>query len=132
MTLKIDTHTDIGNAERFVEAHGCHVRYCASDGRWLIWSGNSWQWDTTEMVVYFAQNTVKEMLAEALEVKDEDKRKASILHAMRSSNMAKIEAMLHLNIRPGQDAALPTGSRRSDYAEFAGQVRPDRAVSSVA
>lgn len=96
MTLKIDTHTDIGNAERFVEDYGCEVRYCASDGRWLIWSGNSWQWDTTEMVVYFAQATVKEMLAHALGVQDEDKRKASILHAMRSSNMAKIEAMLHL------------------------------------
>jgi putative DNA primase/helicase len=93
-SLRFDTHTDIGNAEKFVTDHGDIVRYCA--GRWLIWSGDVWQWDTTEMVVYFAQNTVKEMLAQALKVEDEDKRKASILHALRSSNIAKIEAMLHL------------------------------------
>jgi len=95
-TLRMDTHTDIGNAERFVADYGDQVRYCASDGRWLIWSGNAWQWDATNMVVYFAQNTVKEMMAEALKIDDEDKRKASIMHSMRSSNMAKIEAMLHL------------------------------------
>ncbi|MGB8065196.1 MAG: phage/plasmid primase, P4 family [Candidatus Sulfotelmatobacter sp.] len=96
MTIKSDTHTDIGNAERFVEQYMDVVRYCASDGRWLIWSGNSWQSDATELVVFFAQSTVKEMLAEALAEEDEDKRKASIMHALRSSNKAKIDAMLHL------------------------------------
>jgi putative DNA primase/helicase len=96
MTIRSDSHTDIGNAELFIDHHGELVRYCASEKKWLVWSGGSWEWDNTEISVYFAQNTVKEMLAQAFKVEDEDKRKASILHAIRSSSMTKIEAMLHL------------------------------------
>jgi putative DNA primase/helicase len=117
MTVKIDTHTDIGNAEQFVKDHGDIVRYCASDGRWLIWSGNAWQWDTTETVVYFAQATVKGMLAQALKVEDEDKRKASIMHALRSSNMGKIEAMLHL-ARAFPEIAVQAAALDSDPLLF--------------
>jgi putative DNA primase/helicase len=96
MTIKNDTHTDVGNAERFVAEYGDTLRYCASAKQWLIWSENSWQWDTTELVTYFAQCTAREMLSKALAVEDEDKRKVAIQHAMRSSSKAKIDAMLHL------------------------------------
>ena len=98
MTIKNDTHTDVGNAERFVAEYGdsrcatAPVRNSGSSG-----PENSRQWDLRPSWLHFSPNARSRICWPApWKVPDEDKRKASIQHAMRSSSKAKIDAMLHL------------------------------------
>jgi putative DNA primase/helicase len=38
--------SDSGNAERLVYYYGHSLRYCQSWGKWLVWDGRTWQFDT--------------------------------------------------------------------------------------
>jgi putative DNA primase/helicase len=89
-------YTDLSNAQSFADSHDGSLLYCAATGKWLIWNGSFWEWDEVEAVMCFAQNHVNAMLEEAMEEQDLDKRRASIMHALRSQNRARIESMLRL------------------------------------
>ena len=107
-----DTRSDLGNAERFVGAHGNVVRYCPPASRWLVWDTNRWRWDDTDLVVTLAQDTVRGMLHEALAIEDNLKRQAHATHALRSHARGRIDAMLSLAgplvaVRPDELDARP-------------------------
>lgn len=36
--------SDDGNAQALIDEYGERLRYCSDRGRWLVWSGNVWEW----------------------------------------------------------------------------------------
>lgn len=40
--------TDDGNAQALVNQHGTVLRYCTDRGRWLVWDGHVWEWQTAD------------------------------------------------------------------------------------
>jgi putative DNA primase/helicase len=59
--------TDLRNAERLIERHGQDLRYVATWGKWMAWDGRRWRVDDTGAVARAAAETVRAMVAEALE-----------------------------------------------------------------
>ena len=99
------TYTDVTNAERFVKDQQPILRYCKSNGQWLVWNSNRWQWDDADIVLGLGQDTVRAMLMDAMAIKDDYRRKDYENHAVRSEGRARIDAMLylarpHLAVRP--------------------------------
>lgn len=37
--------TELGNAQRLLDAHGANLRYVPGLNAWLVWDGTAWQWD---------------------------------------------------------------------------------------
>ena len=37
--------TELGNAQRLLDAHGANLRYVAGLNAWLVWDGAAWRWD---------------------------------------------------------------------------------------
>lgn len=85
--------TDLGNAERFVEAHGENVRYLPAWKKWLIWTGQRWAIDDTLEVQRLAKATVRAMWRETEGLNADDK-KYLVKHIMQSEQANKIDAML--------------------------------------
>ncbi|WP_067930631.1 DNA primase family protein [Alicyclobacillus kakegawensis] len=52
-------HTQQGLAGLFLRLHGEEVRYCHDTHTWLVWDGNRWVRDETEVVCQLAMDTVK-------------------------------------------------------------------------
>jgi putative DNA primase/helicase len=88
--------TDIGNAQRFVLAHGSKLRYCYRFGCWYIWTGRRWEEDERGLVERLGKQTVLGWYALAANIGDDAKRKAVVDHARKSEAAGKIEAMLRL------------------------------------
>jgi putative DNA primase/helicase len=89
-------HTDLSNAQRFVADHGTTTRYCTAKDKWLVWDNTRWRWDDTESVVALAQQTVAEMVTEAMTVKNYQQKLSDAKHAIYSGHHARINAMLSL------------------------------------
>jgi len=88
--------TDIGNAQRLVDAHGHDIRYCAPWKKWLIWDGTRWKTDDIGRVVQRAKATVKAMWAQAVKADDDDERKTLLRHCAASENVTRLSAMIRL------------------------------------
>ena len=95
-TRKIFNLTDLGNAERLVKRHGENIRYSEERKRWLIWNGKVWEWDFGAKVMALAKETARNILHEAADEKDDEKRKELIKHAVRSESEARLTAMVNL------------------------------------
>ena len=87
--------TDYGNAERLVDRFGNDFRFCPPRAKWLLWNGNYWQWDETNIIEQFAKKTVRGIFQEAIHA-DSDRVKDIGKHAVRSENAARIRAMIDL------------------------------------
>lgn len=88
--------TDLGNAERFVAAHGALAKYCPPRRRWLHWDGSRWAWDERGRVAQLAKQVVRAIYAEAAACDHEETRKAIAAHARRSEKASALAAMLKL------------------------------------
>jgi len=86
--------TDVGNAERLAERFGDGMKFCHTQNRWYVWTGQKWAPDTTGAVQRKAVNTVRAMYAEAAEISDDEKRKNLLKHAQRSEHNSRIRAMI--------------------------------------
>lgn len=90
-------YTDTGNAKRLVAKHGAHLRYSATSAIWLVWDGRVWVRDHQDLRVReLAKDVVADLLAEAREVQNPDRRDAMLAHAFRSESRAAIKAMVDL------------------------------------
>jgi putative DNA primase/helicase len=89
-------HTDLGNAERFIEMHRDNVRYCKKWESWLVWDGSRWAVDDTSELQRKAYSTVRGIYAEAASQGDDTKRKAIASHAIKSESRSRIENLLQL------------------------------------
>jgi putative DNA primase/helicase len=86
--------TDLGNAERFVDAHRDHVLWCPARKAFLCWDGKRYSWDERGEVVKLAHTTARSIFHEAAEAEGEDEQKAITKWALASQNESRINAML--------------------------------------
>jgi len=88
--------TDLGNAERLVNRHGRDIRYNEERKKWLIWNSKIWEWDFGSKIMSLAKETARNILREAADEEDDDRRKGLIKHAIHSESDAKLNAMISL------------------------------------
>ena len=86
--------TDEGNADRFVEAHGQDIRYCADWKKWIIWTGRRWEKDRTGEIYRRAASVSSFVLQEAADETDRDRQDALIDHAKKLRSRSKIKTMV--------------------------------------
>jgi putative DNA primase/helicase len=86
--------TDLGNAERFVDAYRDRVRWCPARKSWLIYDGPRYVWDERGESVKLAHHTARAIFHEAAHAKDEDEQKAIAKWAFTSQGESRINAML--------------------------------------
>jgi putative DNA primase/helicase len=86
--------TDLGNAERFVDAHRDHVLWCPAHKSFLCWDGKRYAWDERGEVVKLAHQTARSIFHEAADAEGEEEQKAITKWALASQNESRINAML--------------------------------------
>jgi len=86
--------TDLGNAERFVDAYRDRVLWCPARKAFLCWDGKRYAWDERGEVVKLAHATARGIFHEAAEAEGEDEQKAITKWALASQNESRINAML--------------------------------------
>jgi putative DNA primase/helicase len=89
-------HTDLGNAQRLVAAHGEDLRFDCHSGRWLFWDGCRWAYDGSGHVERLAKDAVKQIYSEANNSPRHDDRTMLIKHALKSEAEGRIRAMVNL------------------------------------
>jgi len=88
--------TDLGNAERFVQAWGQDVLYDHTAGRWLLFDGRRYRPDETGAVFHLARATVRAIYVEAGMTEERDARKALDAWARASESAMRQRALLEL------------------------------------
>lgn len=86
--------TDLGNAERFVDAHRDSVLWCPARKAFLVWDGKRYAWDDRGQVVKLAHVAARGIFHEAAAAEDADEQKAITKWALASQNESRINAML--------------------------------------
>jgi putative DNA primase/helicase len=86
--------TDLGNAERFVDAHRDHVLWCPARKAFLVWDAMRYGWDERGEVIKLAHQTARSIFHEAAATEDADEQKAITKWAGASQNESRINAML--------------------------------------
>src|SRR5215207_2201851 len=86
--------TDLGNSERFVDAHHDSVLWCPARKSFLCWGGKQYAWDERGDVVKLAHATARSIFHEAAEAEGEEEQKAITKWALASQNESRINAML--------------------------------------
>ena len=86
--------TDLGNSERFVDAHHDSVLWCPARKSFLCWDGKRYAWDERGDVVKLAHATARSIFHEAAEAEGEEEQKAITKWALASQNESRINAML--------------------------------------
>src|SRR5262249_7028533 len=84
-------YSDAYNACALVQAHGQHLRYCASWKSWLTWTGTHWQRDTASLVLRWQRQTVKALGAQLPALRD-TAAKALLGHIKSSLNTTRLKA----------------------------------------
>lgn len=88
--------TDTGNAKMFAHYHGQDVRFCYDSKKWLIWDDRRWVPDRTGDINRRAKDTAIEMMRSATRVKDVDRQRSLVKHALKSQYESRIRAMIAL------------------------------------
>jgi len=86
--------TDLGNAERFVDAHRDRVLWCPARKSFLYWDGKRYAWDERGEVVKLAHLTSRSIFHDAAYTEDEGEQKKIAGFAAVSQNTTRIKAML--------------------------------------
>ena len=86
-------HTDVGNAEAFVQEHGAGVRYNVDAGKWHQWNGTRWERDELGAVQERVIHTVRRRRDAGLAQVGEVAQKL-VGWARRSEGDARIKACL--------------------------------------
>ncbi len=82
-------YTDVGNADRLIEAHGDHVRYVPVWGRWLVYDGGRWRLDHADTLVgHLAASLGLRLLDHIGDVYGNDKQTGQLLQWIRRSESA--------------------------------------------
>jgi putative DNA primase/helicase len=133
--------TDIGNAERLVQAHGQDLRYCASMGIWRVWDGRRWPADDLGDVELRAKDVARTLFELADRAKGDvnssaqKQREQLLKFALLSENDSRIRAALR---RARVEPAVAVRAREFDVDGWllnvengtldlrTGQLRPHR------
>jgi putative DNA primase/helicase len=88
--------TDMGNAERFSEAHRQRLFFCFDLGKWAAWTGKIWRLGDEVAVRQAADEAVRLIHVEAANTRDPDRRKEIARWALQSESRVRIVNMLEL------------------------------------
>lgn len=88
--------TDVGNAERLVDAHGRDLRWVSRWKCWLVWDGRRWYRDERGDVERRAKAVIRQLYQDVADAPAEQ-RPALIKHAMNSEQSSRLEAMIKLS-----------------------------------
>lgn len=88
--------TDLGNAKRFVLAHGNEVRFCHTWRKWLVWDGQRWVGDDTGEIRRRAKQTAINILIEARNESEDEQRKQVLAWQKQSEFEHRIRALISL------------------------------------
>jgi len=89
--------TDLGNAERLVDAHGANIRYSHELGKYLIYDGHHWKPDDGGAgIAGCAKQTARAMHHEAAAAEDTKQATEISRHALRSQSADRLKAMSEL------------------------------------
>jgi putative DNA primase/helicase len=88
--------TDIGNASFFADRHSKDLHYNHLSRKWLIWDGKRWREDNSGEIMEKAKQVAREMMQNANNVIDEEKRKKFMDHAYKTQYESRLGAMVRL------------------------------------
>jgi putative DNA primase/helicase len=86
--------TDLGNADRFVDAHRDRVLWCHARKACLCWDGKRYAWDERGEAVKLAHLAARSIFHEAADAESDEEQKAISKWALASQNESRINAML--------------------------------------
>jgi P4 family phage/plasmid primase-like protien len=98
-------NTDMGNAERLVEAYGDLIRFCDETGKWFVWNGKLWEPAGKTGPLALMQKVARGIREEAERMKpdsdsEEDIKKAdkalktALIWAKKSESNAAVQAAI--------------------------------------
>ncbi len=85
--------TDLGNAERLIDAYGADLRYDRNRGAWLVWTAKRWEYDSTGEVNRLAMKVVRSLYKQLREA-DSDRAKDLLAHIKRSESAPRLAAIV--------------------------------------
>ena len=89
---KTKNPTDVGNAERLMEAHGDDIRHVYEYKSWIYWKDNIWITDQTGHMDRLAKQVAKSIFLEAENETDEIVQKALHRHAFASESQKRLSS----------------------------------------
>ncbi len=89
-------HTDMGNADRFEHLYGDCYFYVHDWRAFVVWTGKRWEIGRRGEMGRLAERTVREILREAADTDDLDKRKDLMRHATSSQAQHRIKGFVEL------------------------------------
>jgi P4 family phage/plasmid primase-like protien len=101
------THTDAGNARRFVARYGHLLRYCAAWKCWLVYDGRRWTRDQTGTAERLAKALFIDLAREAAMLPEGPDRRALLKHAVNSESAKAVKATVELAKSEAEVAVPP-------------------------
>jgi len=89
-------HNDIGNAQRLVRLDGDRLQFCHPFNQWFVFDGAAWRKDQAGQIIQIAKGVVETIGAEAVNERDDARRKPLKKHAHASGSRNRIDAMVQL------------------------------------
>jgi putative DNA primase/helicase len=86
--------TDLGNAKRLVARFGADIRFVPERKCWIVWDGTRWRIDSDGEIMRRAKQVTVEMLREAVNIEDSDKRDRQVKHALKCQAAPRLAAMI--------------------------------------
>ncbi|OFX15255.1 MAG: hypothetical protein A2Z18_00180 [Armatimonadetes bacterium RBG_16_58_9] len=87
--------TDLGNAERLIDASGENLRYDVDAGKWIVWNGKRWEYDSTGEVNRMTMSVIRS-LYKLLPGMDRTPGEELYKHIKKSESAPRLAAMLEL------------------------------------
>jgi putative DNA primase/helicase len=112
--------SDLGNAERYIEAHRDDLRNCPELGGPFIWNGRHWEPGREADLMDRAATTVRAIYCEAADIADHDTRQKLVGHALKSEQAERLRAMVRLaTSNPQIDVRPEVFDQRPNLVNFA-------------
>jgi putative DNA primase/helicase len=87
-------HTDLGNAERFVDECRGKAMWCGPRKAWLVCDGTRWVWDDRKHIIRLAHRVARSIFGDAQHTEDQEEQKQITTWALKSQSEARINAMI--------------------------------------
>jgi phage/plasmid-associated DNA primase len=111
--------TDVGNADRLVDAYGADLLYCPEHLTYMVWTGQRWVPDhDSHLVEALAENTLRRMFAEAGGFEDKESRSGFLRFVNASLSRKGICNMCYSARRKAKAKKLPQFDSKCNLLNF--------------
>jgi len=100
-TKLVYSWNDAGNAQRIADTFKGQVLYAHDIKKWMVWEASRWVEDQKDHVMNLARQVPRQMVLEAIKIKDKEIRVRLLAFASKSGNHYELKSML------AQAASLP-------------------------